>query len=100
MIVLRYHSYNTYFNDDLEVDYDLIEEETNLSKRKVYKWIWDEKKRIEEAEDHEMEYKLYLTHARKYQDFKSSILREQKMNFVYHFDQKQPVRGNGLRMVP
>lgn len=67
-ILLRYHSYNNYFCK-VDYDYNMIESETGLTKRQIYKWLWDERKRIEEAEDQSEEHRLWLVHQLKYEDF-------------------------------
>ena len=74
MMVLRYYytlnkkinQYGTYQGYTKPVSISKICEESGLSKRQVYKWMWDEQKRGGKADDYEIENEIDAINTEKY----------------------------------
>ena len=71
LIILRYHFHKTKREGCLEdLDMPRICEETGFTRRQVYKWMWDEKRRESKANDQGLEDEIWELHERKYKKLK------------------------------
>lgn len=71
LIILRYHYLKSKHSQTKEkFNLQRICRETGFTKRQVYKWMWDEKKRERKSDDSELEDELWEIHKAKYKKIK------------------------------
>lgn len=92
LIILRYYFLKSKHSEKKEkFDLAKICRETGFSKRQVYKWMWDERKREKKSDDLDLEIELWEMHQIKYKKIKK--LKKKKGCFAL----RKIHAGNDLR---